>query len=166
MPWSYTGQQGDVAESSSLRCTAVFFIKIKQIHVSSSCNMCSPLVCSCCHASQHLESTVTLAWGFFISLCAGLFIVSQASCQMCTLFTVLLRPLGCHMSGFPSSSSPHMSYREQLPQNICPEWCGGGALLCKHRGWSPQGGSQRGQQPGPTSELLVYSTVMKYCSFF
>ena len=76
-----------------------------------------------CHVSPYTPSTVALAPGPFISLCAGLFIVSQALSQMCT---ATAPPAWLHMLCCATPSSLLLilllfmctSYREQLSKNI------------------------------------------------
>lgn len=70
--------------------------------------VCSPLVCYCCHASQHLGSTVTLAWDFLVSLCVCWAIYSESGTEpdvyLIHLYRSVLQLL--HMPGFPSFSAP------------------------------------------------------------
>lgn len=54
----------------------------------------SPTVFVLDDITGHPQSTVVLAWGSFISLCAGLFIDSQALTQMCA---VIAPPAWVHM---------------------------------------------------------------------
>ena len=49
------------------------------------------------HVSPHARCTVALARGIFISLCVGLFIVSQALSQMCNFIAPLYPAAWVHM---------------------------------------------------------------------
>lgn len=76
--------------------------------IKMSVCVCSPLVCYCCHASQHLGSTVTLAWDFLVSLCVCWAIYSESGTEpdvyLIHLYRSVLQLL--HMPGFPSFSAP------------------------------------------------------------
>lgn len=83
--------------------------------------VCSPLVCYCCHASQHLGSTVTLAWDFLVSLCVCWAIYSESGTEpdvyLIHLYRSVLQLL--HMPGFPSFSAPtesscHKTFSPQM----------------------------------------------------
>ena len=102
------------------------------------------------HVSPYAPSTVELAPGPFISLCARLFIVSQALSQMCT---ATAPPAWLHMLCCATSSSllllllllfMYTSYREQLSKIILAPLNATETLIRKVRrgGDFPRGGGQ------------------------
>lgn len=134
--------------------------------IKMSVCVCSPLVCYCCHASQHLGSTVTLAWDFLVSLCVCWAIYSESGTEpdvyLIHLYRSVLQLL--HMPGFPSFSAPtESSCHKTFSPRMTREGGGQEGLHCARTGDGHVRGEARGGSDNLES-LLIYSAVISLLS--